>query len=217
MAKHSGLDEPPLVLFGAGGHGRVVADAAIAGGVRFLGFLDDVLAAGTQLAEGVVIGGTSELSGLPMPLRGLAAVGDNRRRAALNDVLSSHGVTLTSLSHPTSVVSPSATLDAGVQLLALCVVNCGAMVGRGTIINTAAVVEHDVVVGEYAHISPNATLLGGARVGAFAQVGAGATVLPGVCVGRGATVGAGAVVIKDVPADETQAGVPARSLRSGRA
>jgi len=46
-----------------------------------------------------------------------------------------------------------------------------------------------------------------------ASIGSGAAILCGITIGERALVGAGAVVTKDVPADGTVAGVPARSLR----
>ncbi|AXF58559.1 N-acetyltransferase [Leclercia sp. W6] len=45
-----------------------------------------------------------------------------------------------------------------------------------------------------------------------ASIGANATILPGVVIGEGAMVGAGAVVTKDVPANTTVVGNPARIL-----
>lgn len=95
------------------------------------------------------------------------------------------------------------------------VIEVGAEIGEGAIMN-CAVVTHDVVVGEFAHISPNAVLTGAARVGAYAHIGAGAVVLPGIKVGERAVVGAGAVVTKSVTPGLTVVGVPARPIgRSG--
>jgi acetyltransferase-like isoleucine patch superfamily enzyme len=49
-------------------------------------------------------------------------------------------------------------------------------------------------------------------IGKNVWLGCHVTVLPGVTIGNNAIIGAGAVVTKNVPADETWAGVPARRL-----
>ena len=47
---------------------------------------------------------------------------------------------------------------------------------------------------------------------ALARIGANTTILPGVTIGRNSLVGAGSVVVKDVPANATAVGIPARIL-----
>ncbi len=48
-----------------------------------------------------------------------------------------------------------------------------------------------------------------------ASIGSGATLLGGITIGRNALVGAGSVVTKDVPANTTVAGNPARIIKQG--
>lgn len=201
-----------VVVYGAGGHGSVVADAASCAGLEVLGFLDDGRAAGELLAGGRILGPAH--SWHPLPGVGLAlGVGDNAARRRLLQPLVSAGVELATVVHPRAVVAASASVGAGVVVLALAVINPGARVGRGAIINSGSVVEHDVSVGDFAHVSSNATLAGGASLGELSHLGAGACVLPGVRVGRNCIVGAGAVVTRDVPDHCVCRGVPARVTR----
>jgi sugar O-acyltransferase (sialic acid O-acetyltransferase NeuD family) len=200
------------VVFGAGGHGRVVADCAFEAGKRLLGFVDDGVAPGTRIGELAVLGPASWLAQSHAAV--LLGIGDNAARERVAGLVRSFGLQLESVVHPTAAVSSGAELGEGTVVLALAVVNTGARVGRGVIVNSGAVVEHDVAIGDFAHVSPNATLGGAARLGARAHLGLSACVLPGKSVGVSSVVGAGAVVTRDVESSQIVVGVPARMLAS---
>ena len=201
-----------LVVYGAGGHGRVVAEAASDMGAEVLGFLDDNVPLGTQIGPSRVLGGGGWLDGR-LDVTVVPGIGDNFARQRLVEALQARGVGLAIVVHPRAVVSRSATLGPGSVVLALAVINAGARIGRAAIVNTASVVEHDVELGDFAHVSPNATLGGSARLGDRTHLGLGACVLPGITVGARSVVGAGAVVTREVPDGEVVAGVPAQRIR----
>jgi sugar O-acyltransferase (sialic acid O-acetyltransferase NeuD family) len=201
-----------IVVYGAGGHGKVVADAAVCAGLEVLGFLDDRRAVGEELAFGRVLGGSGWWRDYP-DVHVVLGVGDNSARRRLGAELARDGRQPCAVVHPSAVISVSASLGPGVVVLALAVINAGARIEEGAIINSAAVVEHDVSVGAYAHVSPHATLAGAASLGELSQLGAAACVLPGVVVGPRCLVGAGAVVTREVPAGSVCVGVPARVTR----
>lgn len=211
----------PLLVWGAGGHGRVVADLVRASGGRLLGFVDgDPAKMGAEVAMGgrvlwgeeALLAHVAEHGGLPGGAAGVApGVGSNVQRRRILELLGPFAAA--PLVHPFSAVSPSARLGRGTVVFAGAVVNAGAWLGEGVIVNSGAVVEHDCRVGDGVHLSPRATLCGGVEVGAWSWVCAGATVIPGVRVGERATVGAGAVVLRDVADDTTVAGCPAREIR----
>lgn len=198
------------VIYGAGGHGRVVRDALEVGGQEVHGFLDDGV---DGTVDGLpVLGGRAWLEGSEGPEVWLG-IGSNRIRRVVGEAIQASGRRLGRVIHPRAVVSPRAELADGVVVFAGAVVNCGARVGVGAIVNTGAVIEHDCVLGDWSHVSPNATLGGQARVGQGAWVGLGAVVLPMIAVGDRAVLGGGAVAVRDVPDGAVWAGVPARSLR----
>ena len=207
----------PVLVIGAGGHARVLIELLQANGRSVAGLLDD--APGRAPVLGCpVLGGTDLLAALRA--EGLAelavAVGDNAARARLGLMAEAAGFVLPPLLHPSALVSPSAILEEGVQIMARAVLGPESRVARLALVNTGAIVEHDCVVEEAAHIGPGAVLCGAARVAARALVAAGAVLQPGVAVGAGAVVAAGAAVVDSVPDGARHGGVPARALAPRR-
>lgn len=202
----------PVVVYGAGGHGKVVADILLAAGEIVIGFLDDVKPVGATVIGLPVLGAADwldERSGTRVAL----GVGDNVLRARHAEICLAKAAELVTAIHPSSVVARSSEIEAGAVLMAYTVVNPDARVGRGAIINTCAVVEHDCTVGAFAHLSPNSTMGGNCHVGAFAQLGIGATMLPGTSIGDRSIVGGAALVVDDIAANTVAIGVPARPRR----
>lgn len=195
-----------LVVYGAGGHGRAVAEAAELAGMAVVGFVDDAITSGTVGDWPVLSANDRQASAASW----IVAIGDNATRRQVFDKLITQGRTLANVEHPTAFVSPSAELGRGVFVGPSAVIHTNAVIGQGSIINTAAIVEHDAVLGEAVHLGPGAVLGGGVTVGDEAMIGLGSRVLPGLAVGQGARVGAGAVVTHDVAKGATVRGVPAK-------
>jgi sugar O-acyltransferase (sialic acid O-acetyltransferase NeuD family) len=205
-----------FLVWGSGGHGKVVADLLRVLGHPVAGFANaEAGGGGCEIEPGgprVVITEAELLSdGLPEGVDALAlAIGNNSTRLARLDAV--RRLNVPALVHPAAVASSTALIGDGTVVLANAVLNASARVGRGVIVNTSSVVEHDCFLGDGAHLSPGAVLAGGVRVGPLSWIGAGAVVLPGVHIGAGAIVGAGAVVTRNVPDGWTVVGNPARRL-----
>jgi len=202
-----------IYVYGAGGHGKVVADILRAAALPLAGFVDDSAGRFPQPVLGFPVISTDEWLAMDehRAVMGVAlGIGDNYARIKIADRCRSWGFEILTAVHPSAVVSPAALIGAGSVVTALASINAGAELGDGVIVNTGAVVEHDCIIGDYAHISPNAALAGGARLGAFSHLGIGAVVLPGIVVGAKTIIGAGAVVVHDIPEGVVAIGVPAR-------
>jgi sugar O-acyltransferase (sialic acid O-acetyltransferase NeuD family) len=200
-----------LLIIGAGGQGKVVADTALLLGWENIAFLDDRVAT-LPSPLGLPVVGT--LKDLEVQRAGffsaIVAVGDAQLRVQLTARCRQLGFDVVSVVHPMAYVSRFASLGPGCAAFAQSAINAGASMGAACIVNTAATVDHDCLIGEGVHICPGAHLAGSVQVGDRSWIGIGATIRQGITVGRDATVGAGAVVVTDVPDGSTVMGVPAR-------
>ena len=198
-----------LLILGAGGHGRAVADLARTCGFTVAGFTEP---AGQGAA---VVGTDDDLPGLAARLAldgGVIGVGSTAlaRRPALFARLAAAGLAAPALVHPRATASPTAHVGAGVVVFAGAVLGTGVEIGADAVLYAGVIVEHDSRIGDHAWLSPGVVLSGGVTVEPGAFLGAGAVVIPGVTIGRDAVVAAGAVVTVDVRPGATVLGVPAR-------
>ena len=188
-----------IVIVGAGGHGKVVADIL---GERAVGFVDDNRALhGTTVLGLPVFASLDEIEHDGV----IVAIGDNATRRRVGQAFS-----LSTAIHPTASIARSAKIGEGSMISAGAIVLPDAVIGRGVIVNTKASVDHDCVIGDFVHLAPSVTLGGSVRIGEETLVGPGATIISNVTIGARVVIGAGAVVVRDLPDDVTAWGVPAQ-------
>lgn len=192
-----------LTIIGASGHGKVVADIAVLTGYDEIVFLDD----NPNISECggfPVVGKTDEAPNGAV----FVAVGNADIREHLTEQYSDREHP--TLVHPHAVVAHDVTIGEGSVIMAGAVINPGAKLGRGVIVNTCSSVDHDCIVGDYAHLAVGAHMCGTVFIGSKTWIGAGATVSNNVTVCENCTIGAGAVVIGDIDTSGTYIGVPAK-------
>ena len=203
-----------LILIGAGGHAKVVAEAARLRGWTIRGHIAP--GAGEAGWFGPWLGPDDSAAALQAP--GISVVlalgfvdqeGALRRARLLGQLLQS-GADLPVISHPGAILSASACIGAGSFIGAGAVVSAGAVIGPGAILNSQSLCEHDTILGDNCHIASGAKLAGGVQAGRDVLIGAGAVLRQGIRIGAGALVGAGAVVVRDVAPGSLVTGNPAR-------
>jgi len=211
------MNNAPILIIGAGGHAKVVADALRARDEPVMGFTDrDPAKHGTQVLGMPVLGDDDFITARsPDSVRLANGIGSVRLPTARRTVylrFTQLGYSFVTVVHPAAVVSASVELGDGVQIMAGAVIQPGARIGANSLINTAAVLDHDCTIGAHCHLAPGCVLSGGIVVGDECHIGTGASVLHGVRIGARTVVGAGAAVVSDSAGGGTLAGVPARNL-----
>ena len=196
----------PFILFGASGHGRVIAEIIEESGAVVSAFFDEDKEK-KELIGYQVYHLLDQLD--PASYQWILSIGNNntRKMIALSNELD-YGIAI----HPSANLSKRLSIGKGSVTMAGVSINSSSVIGEHVIINTNASVDHECVLENFVHISPGAILTGNVHVGEGTHIGAGATVIPGVRIGKWCTIGAGSVIIRDVPDGAKVVGVPGRVI-----
>lgn len=184
-----------VIIVGAGGHGKVIADIVEKRGDAVLGFLDDKPP--EELIEFHIVGRVSDMAELAaqQDVSFAMGIGSNRSRKR---IMEQYDVPWYTPIHPSAVIGNHVDIGAGTAIMANAVINSGSRIGRGAVINTAATVDHDNVIGDYVHISPGAHLAGMVSVGEGTWIGIGACVKNNLTICGDCVIGAGATVVNNI-------------------
>ena len=195
-----------LLIIGAGGHGRVVADIAEATGkYSEIAFLDDGVI--EKIPRFPVLGGSAIAVEKKTEYEVIVAIGNSKVR---NKIMENLDVDFAILIHPAAVIGSEVSIGEGTVIMPGAIVNTGSNIGKGVIINTASSVDHDCEIGDYCHVAVGAHLCGNVQVKEHTWIGAGATVIQGTEICDNCMIGAGAVVVKKIEEAGIYVGVPAR-------
>lgn len=198
-----------VIIIGAGGHGKVIADIIQKSGDRVVGFLDDNPCIGANFIGFPMLGAVDDYKKFDNEF--VIAIGNATIRERIARKLSS--VSWYTAIHPTAVISDiDVEIGAGTVVMANAVINTGAKIGKHCIINSGAIVEHDNKIADFVHISVGAKLAGTVKIGSGTWIGIGANVSNNVTVCGNCMVGAGTVVVKDIEKAGIYVGVPAERI-----
>jgi sugar O-acyltransferase (sialic acid O-acetyltransferase NeuD family) len=209
-----------IAIFGGRGSGEDAAQSIarnVAGGapIAFEGYLNDVLAVGTPLLGGRVLGRFEDWTALGADVAFVAPLhraGEMQARVARIEGLGVPRERWATVMDPGAAVAQNATIGAGVVLGPFAVVAPGATIGMHSVVRAQAQVSHDVTLGDFIFIGGGSVVSGYCALHTGAYVGPGAVVRDRITIGRFAVVGVGAVVTADVPDFAVVAGNPARPL-----
>lgn len=206
-----------VVIIGAGGHAREVADIMrMQSATEVVGFIDDNnLLHGNQIDGLRVLGDWTWFESVDLAqISTICAVGSPHTSRRLVRRAESLGLSFAQVISPLAYVSPYAQLGTGITVFPHAVINAGAVIGSHSILNVAATVSHDSTIGRYTNLNPGVHLAGNVKTGEGCYIGMGANVIQGRSIGAWSVVGAGACVTSDLPANVTAVGVPARVIKT---
>jgi sugar O-acyltransferase (sialic acid O-acetyltransferase NeuD family) len=193
----------PVVILGGGGHASVLAEICIEQGRQILAVVSPESTRTRQVFEGLRhIKNDDEVLEFSVNdvelVNGVGGLPGSELRRHLATKFSELGYRFATLISPSAIVSNTAKLGEGVQVLPRATLNAGTSVGAHSIINSCSLVEHDCCVENFVHIAPSATICGGTVVREGAQIGPCSVVAQGVEIGVYSVVGAGASVVRSL-------------------
>jgi UDP-N-acetylbacillosamine N-acetyltransferase len=191
-----------IYIYGASGHGLVVADIAKSCEYDKIIFIDDGLDSHPSIEE---------ITNKEIPIT--FGIGNNAIRKRLFEKVERLGFQIVTLVHPSAVISPSATIGAGTVVMPHAVINAQSRIGRGVILNSGSIIEHENSIGDFVHISPNCALAGNVTVQTSTHVGIGSTAIQGVTIGKECVIGAGSLIIRDIPDNKLCYGHPCNIIK----
>ncbi|WP_417090094.1 acetyltransferase [Eubacterium maltosivorans] len=203
------MPEKKVMIIGASGHGKVIADIIHQSGDKVMGFLDDDPTK-KEIHQIPVLGKIEDTQKYKDDYDFIIGIGNNKIRKEIAE--SNPALNYYTAIHPTAVIGEGVRIGNGTAVMAGVVINADAEIKKHCIINTSAVIEHECVLGDYTHVSPQACLCGNVHVGEECHIGAGATVINNRTIDNNTVIGAESVVIKDINESGTYAGIPIRRI-----
>jgi sugar O-acyltransferase (sialic acid O-acetyltransferase NeuD family) len=201
-----------LLIIGASGHGKVVADIAIKMNKwKAISFLDDNINIEPPLGLDV-IGTTNDYYKYVDNYEMFVGIGNNLTRKKIFEILEKTGANIPVLIHPNAVIGQQVDIGQGTVVMAGAIINSYTRVGKGCIVNTGSTIDHDNKIGDFVHISPGAHLAGTVSVGNCSWLGIGSIVSNNIKITNDCIIGAGAVVVKDLNKSGVYVGVPVRRI-----
>lgn len=206
-----------IVIIGAGGFGREVAWLIedinkVSEEWNIVGFVDD-----NETILGEVINGYKVVGNVEwlkrQKLNVVNAIGDPIIKQKMINRLEGSKNQYPVLIHPSVIFSDKVTIGEGSIICAGNIITVDVEIGRHVIINLSCTIGHDAIIGNYTTILPGVNVSGFAKIGECSSIGTGTAIIQHVTIGHNTIIGAGSVVIKDLPADCTAVGVPARPIK----
>ncbi len=192
-----------IYIYGASGHGIVVANIA-----KKIGYSDIILVDDGDNPY-PSFNDIKDNSSIDIAF----GIGDNRTREKLFKRVKENGFNIVTLIDPTAVIADSVTIGEGTVVMAGVIINPLARIGKGVILNSSSVIEHENIIEDFVHISPSVALSGNITIKRATHIGVGTSIVQGICVGENSIVGAGSVVVKNISSNSVAYGNPCRVIR----
>ena len=201
-----------IVIIGASGHGKVIAGIAKLNDYEEIIFLEDDTSK-KRCGKYPVVGTSKNINQYMDSYDFIIAIGNNKIREKMSDVLEKENIKQTLLVHPSATIDETASIDEGTVVMANAVINAYSKIGKGCIINTASTIDHDCIIGDFTHISPGSHIAGTVCIGKKSWICLGSNVINNLNICDNCIIGAGSTVIQDINMSGTYIGTPARRLK----
>ena len=161
-----------LMILGAGGYGRTIADVA-----GQTGLYDDIVFLDDNSREEDVIGRCEAFAAFANENTVFyPASGHNESRARWIARLAQSGCQVATIVHPAAYVSPTVRMEEGNAVLPHAIVNTGCEIKAGCIINCGAIIDHGCVLEEGVHVCLGAIVKAENRIPRCMKIEAGEVV-----------------------------------------
>ncbi|BAC14847.1 acetyltransferase [Oceanobacillus iheyensis HTE831] len=206
------MSNKKLLIIGASGHGKVIADIAKKMNQwDEIAFLDDNQSINNCIGL-KVIGISSDFVNYINDYQIVVGIGNNNVRENIYNQLEFLDATVATLIHPDAVIGFNVNIGKGSVVMAGTVINSCTKIGKGCIINTGATIDHDNCIGDFVHISPGVHLAGTVIIGKSSWLGIGSIVNNNVDITKECIIGANSFVKENIKESGTYVGVPTRRI-----
>lgn len=208
------MSNKPVIIIGNGGHAAVLTEVLLLLKRKILGFTTpeeqvnfyQIMYLGND--DRIISYNPDEVE----LVLGLGSTSVNSIREKIFSHFKNRDFTFANVVHPSVIISPTALLGEGVQIMAGSIIQSQAHISDNSIINTGTVIEHNSLIGPHVHIAPGCKLSGNVKIEKGCHIGTGSTIIQGISVGQYTLVGAGAVVVQNVGSKKKVIGVPAKEV-----
>lgn len=193
----------PVIILGAGGHAKVIAESLKRSGHEVLGLITPEIKEDSRVFGHRVLGDDRVITAYSpdevVLANGIGALPRHDLRWRLAATMRNLGYTFTTIIHPSAIIASDVELSEGVQVMARSVIQPGTRIGSDSIINTGALVDHDCRIGKNCHLAPGVVLSGGVHADDGAHIGTGTSVIQNISIGKNSIVAAASALYEDIP------------------
>lgn len=206
-----------IIIIGAGGFGREVAWLIedinnLEPTWNIVGFVDDKKEIQGTIINGYpVVGDIDWLKDQEVDV--VNAIGDSIIKKKVMSRLNESKNTYPVLIHPNVIISRLVNIGEGSIICAGNIITVNISIGKHVIVNLDCTIGHDAIIGDYSTLLPSVNISGYVNLEQCVNIGTGSAIIQGVTIGQNTIVGAGAVVVKDLPANCTAVGSPAKPIK----
>ena len=203
-----------VIIIGAGGHAKVVADIVKSSGDQIVGFLDDNIdLRDNTIFEDKIVLGTTRVEDVEKYKDNyfIIGIGSNRVRKIISEKYPE--LNWYTAIHPSAIIGSNVEIGEGSVVMAGTIINTGTVIGKHCIINTSSSIDHDNVLEDYVHVSPGSHLAGAVKIMKGTWICSGVTIINNITIGNNNVIGAGATVIRNIEEENsTFIGIPAMKI-----